>query len=204
MLIYLIGNNDNARILGKNLCDGSKLFLAVDSSCRVAWRAKQNDLGLIGDETLKLLGCDFEVLILSAEERYVDTFCKLYHLEITNPGWSRDDDFIALINDGKDDVADLLLCTVAYYDLCWSKVNTILFLELLADGLAQREIAWYCCVEREIIVNSFLGCLLYVIRSVEIRFSHREVDDVESLSLEFLALLRHCQCCRWRECQKAS
>ena len=163
---------------------------AVDGTRWVRWRTEQEHLGLVSDEALQLGRCDLEVLLLTAQEWNIGTFGQLHHLEVRDPGWRWDDDLVALLDNREDDVADLLFGTITNYDLCRTEFDSILALQLVADGLTQGHISWHGRIEREVVIDSLFGSLFDVIGCVEIRFTHTEVDDVKTLGLEFLALLQ--------------
>ena len=109
--------------------------------------AEEESLGAWSDEAFELVGQNLEVLLLAAKEGYVDAFCQFYHFEIAHPCRGGDDYFVALVNDGENDIADLLLGTITYNNLCRREIYTILTFEFSANGLTEGHIARHRCVE---------------------------------------------------------
>ena len=184
---------------GEHAHQVGQLVVAVDGTRGVRGRAEDDGLGARREGGLELVARHLEALVDASVERHVDALGELDHLEVADPCRRGDDDLVALVDDGEDDVADLLLGTVADHDLLGCEVQAVLTLQLLADGLAQRHVARHGRVEREVLVDGLLGGLLDVGGGVEVRFADAHVDDVEALGLEFLTLLRHGQRGRWGE-----
>ena len=69
-------------------------------------------------------------------------------------------------------------------------------LQLGNNGIAQGRIAGDGRVAGIVLVDGFLGGFLDVIGGVEVGFTHAEVDDIDALRFQFIALLRHGQCFR--------
>lgn len=88
VLIYLVGQNDNAGILGQHVGKGLQLFAAVHTAGGVGGRAEDNGLGLGGDGGFELLGGNLEVVVDGRRHYNALTFGQFHHLDITYPAGS--------------------------------------------------------------------------------------------------------------------
>ena len=199
VLVDFIGQDDDALVLGQNLCQTFQFRFAVNRTCRVAGRAEDEQARLGRDGCLKLCGRYLEILLNACFNEYGSAAGEFGHFGIAHPIGRGDNHLVAIVDEGHDSVAHALLCTVRYGDLGGGVVQSVLVLEFPYDGFAQGGIASHGRVARVVVVDGLDGGFLDVVGRVEVGLAHTEVDDVNALCLEFGTLLRHGQCGRWRK-----
>ena len=132
---------------------------------------------------------DFEVLVDACAHDDGCAVGQFHHLRVAHPVGGRDDDFIACAHEAHDDVADTLFGAVGATDLVGCVVKSVFILQFGHDGIAQRRITGYGRIAGIVLVDGFLGSLFDVVGSVEVRFTHTEVDDIHTLGFQFITLL---------------
>ena len=193
MLVDFIGDDDNLGMLAEHVGKTSQFFEAIHRTCGVGGAAKDDSFGARSDGSGQLLGGDFEILLDGGFHKHRFTVCQTHHVGIAHPVRRRNDDFIARIHHREEHVAHRLLGTIAHHDLRRFVVKAIFTLQFSADGLTKIEITRHRAVARPVVGNGLLASSLDVVWRIEIRFAHREVDNVDALSFEFCTLLRHSQ-----------
>ena len=189
VLVDFIGHHHDLRMVGQHSHQSGQLFAAVDRAGRVGGRAEYQHAGLGRDGSFQLGRSNLEVLLDAG--RYDDgaPLSQLHHFRIAHPEGSRYDDLIARIDQGEDGVAYRLLGTVGTRYLCSGILQAVLVLQLGHDGVAQRRIAGYRRIAREVVVDGLLGCLLDVVGGVKVGFADTQVDYVYTLCLQLSAFL---------------
>ena len=195
VLVYLVGNDDDALVAEQHVLQRLKLLLAVDRARGIAGRAQDEGTRAGRDGSIKLLGRNLEVLFDGCLHEDRCAFCQQDHLRIAHPVGSRDDDFVAGIYEGHDGVADALLGTVAAKNLRRSVVQSVLILELCNDSLLQFGVAWHGAVAAVVVLYGFDGGCLDVVGRVEVGFAHAHVDDVYAFGFKLAAALAHGKRC---------
>ena len=195
MLVDFVRQHEDVGIFCKHVGKGFQLVVCVDAARRVRRRAEQQHACARCDCCLKLLGRDFEVLFHAGWHSHCLALGEFHHFHIAYPCRSGDDHLVAGVDCGEDHIAQRLFCAARHHNLFGSEVETVLVFHLCGNCLAKGHVAGNRCVEREVFVDGFLGGFLDGVRGVEVGFAHRKVDHVDSLSLQFVTLLRHRQCC---------
>ena len=90
-----------------------------------------------------------------------------------------------------------MLRAVGYHDLLGHVIQSVVPLELIADGLPKLRHTGRGGIAGLSQIQRILGRLADVLRGVEIRFARAEADHVDALLLHFLRL------CVNRKCQRA-
>ena len=126
----------------------------------------------------------------------MDTSGELHQLDVAHPCRHGNHNLVARIDYGKDSVVERMLGPGRNHHLCRSEVQPVLLAQLFGDGFAQVAVAGHGRIARYILVDGLFGGLLYVLGSVEVGLTHREVDHVDPCGAQFAALLRHGQCGR--------
>ena len=112
VLVDLVCQHEEVFMFQDHVGQGLQLGLAVDATRRIARRTEDEHTGLRGDGCLQLLGGHLEILLETGFHDYGLTTCQLHHLGIAHPVGGRDDDFLTVVHQGHDGVADTLLGTV--------------------------------------------------------------------------------------------
>ena len=193
MLVDLIGEHEEVVVAQDDICQRFQFCLVVDASRRVARGTEYQHTGLGGDGGLQLFRSHLEVLLETSLHDDGLTTSQLYHLGITNPVRSGDDDFLTVVDQCHNGIADALLGAIGYQNFVDGVVKSVFVLQLSHDGLAKIRIARYGGVSRIVVVYGLLGCFFNVVRRVEVRLSHAHVDHIYSLRFHFCAFLRHSQ-----------
>ena len=200
MLVDFVGKNHHLRVTRQHVGKSTQFVAGVNGAGWVRRRAKHNERRLWRDGIFKLLGSDFEILLVRGKHLNRLALGKFHHLHVAHPSRSGNNHLIARIHQCQHHVAQLLLGTVAHHNLLGSKIKVVFVFQFCADGFAQRQIARHRSVEREILVNCLLCGFLDVLGGEKIRLANRHVNYVDALRLQFLTLLRHGKCCRNCQC----
>ena len=88
------------------------------------------------------------------------------------------------VDGGHNHVAEGVLCAVAHHNLRGLECEAVLARELVGDGLAQRHEAGHGGVEGEVVFHGLFGSCLDMRGGGKIGLAHREVYDIDALSLE--------------------
>ncbi len=192
MLVNLVGEYQHLRMACQHFRQGAQFVVRVNAACGVRRRAEKHHTRFVGDGCFQALGANLEILFDCRWYGHRNALGKFYHFNVAYPCRGGDYHLVAGVDGREDDVAERLLGAARHYDLFGGERQTVFALHLLGDGFAQRHISCNRCVECEIVVDGFLGCLFDMLGRVEVRLSDRHIDNVYSLCFQFVALLRHC------------
>src|SRR6185312_183946 len=113
---------------------------------------------------------------------------------IAQPVGRGDDDFIAFLAGGEDDVVAGMFAAAGDNDLGGLVGEPVFFFVLVGDGLAQFGDAGGGRVFRETVGERLGGGVFDVLRRIKIRFTRAEADDVFTGGLHRLGLGIDSQC----------
>ena len=170
-----------------------KFLSGVDRSGGIGGRAEDDGTGGRRYGLLELCGSDFEVGVDLGGDLHDIGAGEFHHLDVGHPCGGGDDDIVAGSHEGEDCVAQGLLGAVGDNNLRGVEAEGVFARQFVCDGAAQRHVARYGAVEREVVIDGLFGCILDVGRGVEVGFAYREVDHVDAFGAEVGTFLRHGQ-----------
>ena len=191
VFVDLVGKHIEVVVPEHHLGQCLQFVAGVDATGRIAGRTEDEHACARGDGGFELLGSDLEVLLDAGTDVNRHTSCQQRHLWVAHPVRRGDDDLLAIVDKSHHSIADTLLGTIRNENLVSGVVESVLVLQLGDDGAAQVGIARHRRVARPVVVDSLLGCLLDVVGSIEVGFSHAEVDHIDALCLHLGTFLRH-------------
>ena len=178
VLVNLVRHNHHLRVLGHHLSDGAKFLLGVDHARRIRRAAEHHQFGLRGDSGFELRGSNLEVVLDFAGDILDVGLCHLRDGAVGNPVGSGDDDLIAGIHQSHNSLIDGLFTTGGNHNLLRRVVQTVVSLELVADGFQEVRIAGHGRIVREVVVDGLFGVFLHRFRRVEIGLADAQADHI--------------------------
>ena len=100
-LIDFIGDDDDVRVFSQHFGNSGKFGFGKDAAAGVAGCVEHEDLGLGRDGLLELLGRDLEVVLEVALDDDGHAAGQLHHFGVRDPERGRDDDLVAVVQDGQ-------------------------------------------------------------------------------------------------------
>ena len=136
MFVNLVSNYHYLRILSQHGCQSSQFFFAVNRTCGVGRRTKNQCFCFRSNSCFQLFRSNFEILFDAGRNNDRSTFCHLHHFRIAHPVRSRYNYFITRIYQYQDRITYRLLCTIGTRNLSSSIFKTVLFFQLLNNRIA--------------------------------------------------------------------
>ena len=124
MLVYLVGENENALVAGENVDEVLKLGAGIDASCRVRRRGQQQHSRFGRDGFFELFGSHLEIVFNARFHYDRDAVGQFYHLAVANPCRSRYDNLVAGVDGGQNGVAERLFGAVADNDVVGGEIHS--------------------------------------------------------------------------------
>ena len=190
--VDLVGDDVDVLAL-HDLGQGQELVLTVSAAGRIGRVVEDEGLGRRGDRGLERLGGQEEAVLLAGRDYDGLALGQRDALGVGHPVGRGDDDLLALVDEGLDEVEEGALGPGGDDDLLGRVFDPEVLLEALGDGLAQGEDAVAIGVSCEVVADGLDPGLLDVLGRREIRLADAEVDDVDALGLHGLGLGRDLQ-----------
>jgi hypothetical protein len=186
MLVDVIGGDDDLRMPHQHFAQRAQLFPGVGDAGRIGRAVDHHQTGARRDRGLERLGGNLEALIDGARNDDRGGVGEEHHVRIRNPVGTRNDDFVARVEQRLGEIIEALLAADGNQDLTGAVVEAVVTAKLLGDRLAQRRDARHRGVTGEAGIDRIDGRLLDVLRRVEVGLACAKADDV----LAFGAQLR--------------
>ena len=177
VLVDFVAHDEDA-LFHADVADGLDFVRGIDAAGGIAGRIQDEQSRLGRDGGKKLGGRDFELGLVRGGQDHRRGAGELDHLRVTQPVGGRDDDLVAFLAGGDDDVEAGVLAAAGDDDLRRLVVEAVLALELVGDGLAQLGDAAAGRVFGEAGGERGSGGVLDVLGGVEVRFAGAKADDV--------------------------
>lgn len=190
-VIDLVAEYENLWVLAEDGCESLELLFGVHATRRVGWGAEDEELCLGSDCGFELLRAHLEVLLDACRDDYALALGEDDLLSVGDPVWSREDDLVALVDDGQDDVDEAVLAAGGDDDLVDIVVEAEPVFHAGDDSLAEIRVTRDWGIVRLVVLDGLDGSRLDVFWCVEIRLADGKIDNVKTLRLELTALLCH-------------
>ena len=196
VLVDFVGDDEEVFVSEHHFGQCAQLFLVVYASRRVAGRTEDEHSCFGGDGCFELSSGHLEVLFESCGNDNGVAAGKFHHLWVAYPIGSRDDHFVAVVDQCQHRVANTLFGTVGNEYFGGGVVKAVFVFQFGGDGLAQTGVSGYRRIFGVVVVDGLLGACLDAIGCVEIWLADTEIDDVDALCFHLAAFLRHDERCR--------
>ncbi len=189
LAVDLVGDDVDV-LAADDLGQGQELVPAVGCAGRVRGVVEEEGLGRRRDRGLERLWRQEEAVLFARRDDDGLALGQVHALGVGDPEGRRDDDLLALVDQGLDEVEEGRFRAGGDDDLLGAVLEAVVLLEPLGDGLAEGGDAVVLRVFREIVPDGLDPGVLDVLRRREIRLADAQVDDVEALGLHGLGLGR--------------
>ena len=187
LLVDFVGEDEDV-FVERDIGQAGQFVLGVDGAGRIAGRVDDDHLGLRRHGVAEFVGRDLVVVLRLGRDDDRLRADELGHLGIAEPVGRGDDDFIARIERGEHGVEAGVLGAAGDDDLGGLVIESVVGLELLADGGTQFGNAGGRRVLGEAGVERPHGRGLDVLGRIEIGLAGAEADDVLALGFHGLGL----------------
>ncbi len=189
---------DDGKILfDRQIANRLQLLAGEHESVGVVGGIDDDGAGLVRHRRAEIVDGGLEVVFLPALHDHRHAARHPHDFGIADPVGAGDDDLVALLQQRLEGVEQRMLRAVGYHDLLGHVIQSVVPLELIADGLPKLRHTGRGGIAGLSQIQRILGRLADVLRGVEIRFARAEADHVDALLLHFLRL------CVNRKCQRA-
>ena len=182
VLVQLVQQHQNLRVLAQHLGQGGQFLAAVDGARGVARRVQHQPARARRDGGLQRGRRELEALLNAAVHDDRRAVVHAHDVGKRRPVRRRHDDLVARVQRGRQRVVDHLLAAVADDDLPGVEVQAVLAPVLGADGLAQRGRAGRGRVLGFATGQGRDGGLLDGLGRVEIGLARGQRNDVAALA----------------------
>ncbi len=190
-VVDLVAEHENLWVFAEDGCETLEFLLGVHAARWVGGGAEDEEFCLGGDGGFELLRAHLEVLLDACWDDYALALGEDDLLGVGDPVWRREDNLVALVDDGEDDVDEAVFSAGGDDDLVDVVVETEPAFHACDDSLAEVRVArdwWVVCL---VVLDGLDGSRLDVFWCVEIRLADGKIDNVKTLRLELTALLCH-------------
>ncbi len=177
VLVDFVAHDEDAMFHAK-IAQGADFLGGVDASGGIAGGIEDKQPSAGSQGGAELVGGDLEFGAIGGWKDDGGRAGQLHHFGVTQPIGGRDDDVVAFLAGGEDDVVAGVFAAAGNDDLAGRVGEAILALELVGDGLAKLRDAAGGCVLGEASVQGIDSGLLDVIGGVEVGFARAESDDI--------------------------
>ena len=163
-----------------------KFSLAVDGTCRVTGVVQEDGLGLIGNGSFQGFGLDFESVFNLGVHNHRLSAEPLHQFRVSHPVRSRNNHFVAFVDEGCERIEYGVLGTAGHNDLFRLVVQTVFFFQLFGNGLADFENAYGSGVAGLSFANGLARSILNRGWCRKIGFARSKAHDVLSVGNHLL------------------
>ena len=185
VLVNFIRDDEDV-LFQRDLADGEQLLLGVDGTRGVVRGGEDDHLGARGHGCLELLSGNLPAVFGFRLHEYGGAAADLYHGGVAHPVGGGDDDLVPGVEDGAQGLVDGGLGTGGHADLVDVVVQPVVALQLVADGLAEGGETHGGRVLGLALVERADGRLLDVLRSVLVRLTACEAENLLACGLHLL------------------
>ncbi len=189
LFVDIVGNND-AVVQLEHAGQSGEFFSAIGSSRRIAWAIQYEEPDIRSQGHLQLLRSDSEATFLTGHEDFGHRSGQKGHVRIAHPVGGRNQDLIAFLQKGLEEIVEGVLGSAANQDFFLGVGEAVLLLVFLDDSLPQGIDASHFRVLGHSLCEGIDGGLFDVFRGVEIRLPRREIRDIHAGRPQLLGLGR--------------
>ena len=146
MLVNLVAHDEDV-FLHADVAERLGFLRRINGAGRIARRIQDEQPRVRRDGGAQLRGRDFEFRLVRRLQNHRLRARELHHFRIAQPIRRGDDDFVAFLAGGEDDVVAGMFAAAGHDDLRRFVSQAVLAFEFVGDGLAQfRDAAGWACI----------------------------------------------------------
>ena len=181
MFVHVVGENPDMGMPEQDLCEGFEFGLGIGGAGGIGRRIQDHPFRPRRDGLFQVGRLQLVDVLRPRRDDDSRSAAERHDFRIGHPIGRGNDDFVAGIEAGHQGVEQDLLAARADDAVGGAVVEPVLALEFLRDGLAQRQDAGDRAIFGLAAPDRLDRRVLDIVWRVEIRLSHREVDDLASL-----------------------
>ncbi|MNV28831.1 hypothetical protein D3C71_1200340 [compost metagenome] len=185
MLVHVVGQNPDLRVLAQHQGQGFQLGAGIGGAGRVRRRVEDQPLGAWRDGGVQDLGAQLEAVGFLADHGDGLAAGQQHHVRVGHPVGGGDDDLVAGVQRSHEGVEDHRLAARGDVNLVGFVGQAVLARELGDDGGLQLGHAVGVGVFRLAALDGLDGRRLDVVGRVEVRFAGAQTDDVAAFAFQF-------------------